>query len=256
MMYKRVVEEDIMANSRERILAAADMASQRLLQSRKWQDVMTVVLNDLRRAARVNMVTLFNVNNPPFPLPARWQECLRTGQTVCAITADLPDDERALLRGVVSMALVPLMVDGRWWGCLAFEDETAARIWTAAECEALKSAAATLALAIASRHNHLTTWSTPVIPLTGGIVVVPSDGRINIADMVQTLRELAEGCQARAIILHLRENPLVEPLMAAVRAAIAQGVRVIIAGDATMPNVETVNDLQTAFVTALMATPS
>ncbi len=245
-----------MVNSRERILAAADMASQRLLQSHKWQDVVTVVLNDLRRAARVSTVSLFNVENPPFPLPARWQERFVVGEPVCAITADLPDDERVLLRGVVSLALVPLMVDGRWWGCLAFEDESVARMWTAAECEALKSAAATLALAIASHHNHLTTWSTPVIPLTGGIVVLPSDGRVKMADMVETLRELAEGCQARAIILHLREQPLVEPLLAAVRATIAQGVRVIVAGDATMPNVESVPDLQTAFITALMSTPS
>jgi len=47
--------------------------------------------------------------------------------------------------GVRSTLIVPVMIDGRWWGHIAFDDAAPARAWSALEVEVLASAAAMLA---------------------------------------------------------------------------------------------------------------
>jgi diguanylate cyclase (GGDEF)-like protein/PAS domain S-box-containing protein len=48
---------------------------------------------------------------------------------------------------VKSLALVPIFVEGKWWGALGFEEYTEKRTWAAAERDALKVAAAIFAAA-------------------------------------------------------------------------------------------------------------
>ncbi|HYH23403.1 MAG TPA: PAS domain S-box protein [Azospirillum sp.] len=78
---------------------------------------------------------------------AGWACELLRGRPVHAAAADLGEPFRSLLEahGVRSTLIVPVMIDGRWWGHIAFDDAIPARAWSALEIEVLESAAATLA---------------------------------------------------------------------------------------------------------------
>jgi PAS domain S-box-containing protein len=78
---------------------------------------------------------------------AGWARDLLHGQPAQGATAGLDEPLRGMLEahGVRSFLLVPVMIDGRWWGHIAFDDARPARVWTALEVEVLASAAAMLA---------------------------------------------------------------------------------------------------------------
>ena len=52
-------------------------------------------------------------------------ELLGRGQPVYGLTRDFSESERPLLveaLGVLSIALVPIFVAGRWWGFIGFDE--------------------------------------------------------------------------------------------------------------------------------------
>ncbi|WP_051580199.1 PAS domain S-box protein [Pseudonocardia acaciae] len=81
---------------------------------------------------------------------ARTARVLGAGQVVAGNVADLPADERAVLepQGILSLVLVPVFVDGRWWGMIGFDECIRERSWSAAEIDALRAAASTLSAAV------------------------------------------------------------------------------------------------------------
>lgn len=81
----------------------------------------------------------------------RWLEELSLGRSLCGPVADFPVGERIILESqdILSIAVVPIFVSGRWWGFLGFDDCVRARMWSAAEIETLRSAAAILGAALA-----------------------------------------------------------------------------------------------------------
>ncbi len=84
----------------------------------------------------------------------RWAELLAAGQPICGLVADFPPSEQALLESqeIRSIAVVPIFSDNAWWGFLGFDDCVSDRIWSAAELEGLKSAAAVLGAAFDRRR--------------------------------------------------------------------------------------------------------
>jgi len=64
---------------------------------------------------------------------------------------DCAPAERAVLeaQGILSLGMVPVFVEGRWWGFLGFDDCTSEREWSTLEAEALRTAGDNLGAAIA-----------------------------------------------------------------------------------------------------------
>jgi two-component system, cell cycle sensor histidine kinase and response regulator CckA len=84
---------------------------------------------------------------PHFP---RWASLLGAGEVLTGLVRDLPEDERDALAmmGSKSVAAVPVVVEGEWWGFIGFEDFEREREWSAAETDALRTAAGLVAAAV------------------------------------------------------------------------------------------------------------
>ena len=166
------------ARRRDAILEALAYASGKLLMPGATDTVMSDALAQLGRAAGVSRAYIFQNQGtaeaglfasvryewaaPGQPsrsadpdlqrLPydagglARWVEILGGGRSLNGLVRDFPDAERALMerQGVLALAVVPIISAGDWWGWVGFDDRSSERAWSAAEVEALKSAAGAL----------------------------------------------------------------------------------------------------------------
>ena len=85
----------------------------------------------------------------------RFAELHRAGEAVMGVVADFLPEERPELekQGIVSLAELPVMVGGAWWGAVGFDDCVTARDWSAAEIDALRAAATLLGAAIARQRQ-------------------------------------------------------------------------------------------------------
>ncbi len=84
----------------------------------------------------------------------RWEHLLSGGELVSGLHHEFPLAEQPLLqsRGVLSILVLPVVVQEVWWGFLAFEDCEAHRVWPRSEIDALRTAAGTLGAAIHQRR--------------------------------------------------------------------------------------------------------
>jgi PAS domain S-box-containing protein len=84
------------------------------------------------------------------PAFARAAAALSAGQVVSANVSDLSPEEGKVLaaQGILSLVLVPVFVNGRWWGMIGFDECISERRWSAAEIDALRAAASTLSAAV------------------------------------------------------------------------------------------------------------
>jgi two-component system, sensor histidine kinase and response regulator len=103
----------------------------------------------------VRMGISLQLNNPlrqslPIQHFPHLLERFRAGQSFCAVTRELSQAERAILepQGVLSFALMPIVVRGAFWGFVGLDDCHEERVWSAPELECLRAAAAGLAGAI------------------------------------------------------------------------------------------------------------
>lgn len=107
----------------------------------------------------------------------QFEQTLSEGQPYAGIVADLSASERAVLepQGVLSLLVLPLLVNGEFFGFIGFSNCVEARTWTAAEVDLLRAAAAGLSLALEraqaaaalrqseSRYRLLTEHATDLI---------------------------------------------------------------------------------------------
>ena len=168
---------------RDAILEAVRVTAERFLDpSSGWEDEIGEVLATLARATGVSRVYLFEnrsvtaeevsttqrfewsaegvspqiANDLLTNLPmvrtgwGHWVELMRRGEPVIARTRDLAPSERQELEreGILSVALVPVHVDGGWWGFVGFDECFEERVWSAGEVDALRAAASTIGAAI------------------------------------------------------------------------------------------------------------
>jgi len=171
---------------REAILDAVTFASEEFLKTAAWEENIQEILARLGRAAEVSRVYIFEnhlapdgelltsqryewvapgitpqIDNPElqnFPWHAggfsRWVELLSQGELVYGHVRDFPESEREVLapQDIRSIAVVPVFVDGEWWGFIGFDECTAEREWSSMELDALRTAASTLGAAIQRRR--------------------------------------------------------------------------------------------------------
>ncbi|MCG8365062.1 MAG: PAS domain-containing protein [Pseudanabaenales cyanobacterium] len=78
----------------------------------------------------------------------RWTETMSQGECINEIITDFSESERAILalQGVLSVLILPLMVDGQFWGFIGFDNCHRARAWLSSEVSLLKAAASAISL--------------------------------------------------------------------------------------------------------------
>ena len=186
---ERGLERTAERQRRDAILKALRFAAERFLgEVGGWEESIQEILGRLGEAAEVSRVYIFEnrtgdagevratqryewvaqgispqIDNPRLKaLPyraagfGRWEELLSQGDLVYGHTRDFPQSERPELQAqdILSIAIVPILVEGEWWGFVGFDECLAEREWFAAEMDALKAAASTLGAALRRRRGE------------------------------------------------------------------------------------------------------
>jgi diguanylate cyclase (GGDEF)-like protein/PAS domain S-box-containing protein len=160
---------------REAIMAAISLAAEQFLRESSWEHSVPGVLERIGEAVGTSRVYVAmnytdengtihtslcyewavaglksRLNDPAMqhiPLRsaglARWEEILKSGQSICGLRRDFPKSEQDFLEnsGVLSTAVMPIFLDHIWWGFIGFDECTHQREWTTTELEALHAAA-------------------------------------------------------------------------------------------------------------------
>jgi PAS domain S-box-containing protein len=96
-------------------------------------------------------------NLPYHPYFSRWQEVLTAGGVIDGRIQDFPLAEQDLLKaqGILSILVLPLTVNTKFWGFIGFDNCVQARSLDEMEIRLLQSAASALALALERRQADL-----------------------------------------------------------------------------------------------------
>jgi PAS domain S-box-containing protein len=184
---RRKIEGEL--KRRDAILEAVRFAADQFLgEAAGWEESIKAVLERLGEATEASRVYVFEnytgedgelwatqryewvakgisaqIDNPVLKgLPykaagfGRWIQTLGRGDLVHGHVRELPESEQPELRfeGILSIALVPIFVEERWWGFIGFDECVEEREWSAAEVGALGAAAGTLGAAIRRRRTE------------------------------------------------------------------------------------------------------
>jgi PAS domain S-box-containing protein len=86
----------------------------------------------------------------PWSALPRWKAALEDGFVIHGLLREFPPAERRFLegRGILSMLVVPISVEGRFWGFIGYDDCRHERPWLDGEISALKALAASLGISI------------------------------------------------------------------------------------------------------------
>lgn len=87
----------------------------------------------------------------------RWPSLLADGEPVRGLVEHLPSSERAQLepQGIVSLLVLPVFVDGRWWGFIGFDDTVLPRQWMDGDLLLLRTAADMVAAFLERQRDRL-----------------------------------------------------------------------------------------------------
>jgi PAS domain S-box-containing protein len=173
---RKATEEDL--RRKGQILEAVAFSSAGFLAPGGWQDRAPAVLEQLGESVEASSAFIFE-NLPGGTVTSLRQEwvapgippirdprvhaldwntlsygpwcaaALGTGQPVTLATRDLPPEGMIRQSGFASLLLVPIFVEEKWWGQLAFGQYGNDRRWSAAEMGALRAAANSLGSALA-----------------------------------------------------------------------------------------------------------
>jgi diguanylate cyclase (GGDEF)-like protein len=80
----------------------------------------------------------------------RWYNILSKGGVVSGLVKDFPKSEKEILcpQGILSLLVVPVVIDEEFWGFIGFDDCQSERVWTRVEESTLLVAAASIGAAI------------------------------------------------------------------------------------------------------------
>ncbi len=193
---------------RDAIMEAVRYAAERFLDSRTvWEDAIQSVLERLGRATRVSQVYVSRIQidadgevwsreihhwavpgdsiPPPrvesrgVPLRAmglgQVVDQLIAGEAAFGHTRDFPSaasQEYALAQGVRSWAIVPIFVEGAWWGVMGLDEFKLERDFSAPERDSLKAAADTLGAAIGRQNaEERTRWLAAIVESSDDAII-------------------------------------------------------------------------------------
>jgi two-component system, cell cycle sensor histidine kinase and response regulator CckA len=174
------VERDL--RRRDAILEAVSHAAARLVAQPSWRDAADDLLERLAVAAEASRAYLFECGRRS---DGKWFASQRFEWVAGGVTAELDnphaqdmcfeevglerlarlgarnelfagkvcdfaEGERAVFNryDILAIAIVPIFVDGDWWGFIGFDDCATERTWSPAELDALRTASSLLAAAV------------------------------------------------------------------------------------------------------------
>lgn len=87
---------------------------------------------------------------------SRWIQELGQRRPIFGNVIDFPISEQEFLytQNILSIAVVPIFVDGEWWGFLGFDECRSPRLWSEPEIESLRTAAALIGNAISRERSR------------------------------------------------------------------------------------------------------
>ncbi len=173
------VRSECLSQGKESILEAVCFAAEQFLERGDWESSVQAVLARLGQSMGVTRVYLVeNIDIPeveplmnkrfewvassdvptdwpgqgdvPYGPLTDWAKSLSAGLIVHGSTKDFSDRQQNMLAelGVLSLAIVPIFVNSRWWGFIAYEDHKADRPWLPSQLDALQTASSILGAAI------------------------------------------------------------------------------------------------------------
>lgn len=172
----------------------------------------------------------------------RWERLLKQNQVVYGKVADFPAVEQELLvaQDILAVVAAPIFVGPTWWGMMGFDHCSAAHSWDEVEVEALRSAAVMFGAALyrreteehvlAAQREALRELSTPLIPITDEVVIMPLIGAIDSGRAQLVMETLLDGVaqqQARLVILDITGVPVVDSQVAQALIRAAQAVKLL-----------------------------
>jgi PAS domain S-box-containing protein len=250
---ERGLEEAQQRRRHNAILEAVRFAAEHFLGNPTgWEENVRSVLHRLGEAAGVSRVYIFEnyvgedgqvwatqryewvapgvpaqIDNPVLrAIPyrdagfARWEEVLGRGSPVYGNTADFPESERPEMRAeeILSIVVVPIFVEGRWWGFIGFDDCSKEREWSVAEIDALKAATSTLGAALQRQvmeedlRGSEERYRAVIEQATDGIYLLDADARRiletnpSFEKMLGYAADEMRGMEVYDIVAHPREN--------------------------------------------------
>lgn len=131
----------------ERVASAAGAQRAYLLGNRHVRDGRVVAWErhewrsfDLAEELQHPIVDTVDAYAPGF---ARWKILLDDGRPISSLVANLPEGEQRALKetGLRSIFVLPITINGQWWGEIGLGDCTSDRVWTSVEVDALRTLA-------------------------------------------------------------------------------------------------------------------
>lgn len=124
-------------------------------------------------------------NMPVARVIPHWTELFSRGEVVAGNISSFPDAERSILepQEIKSILLLPLMVNGQWFGLIGFDNCYEEKVWDASEIYLLQAAAAAIALSYERRlvNRELRTTNAELNALFNAmdelILVLDAEGR-------------------------------------------------------------------------------
>ncbi len=227
-------QAEVELQNREAILGAINLAAQQFLRTTSWESNIPAFLERLGQAVGSGRTFIFQnyckengqlhtrqtyewtahgisaqLGNRKFqniPItqigPEPWSAQLHQRKLVTATTSQMlvSESQEMVERKVLSTTLVPIFVEGQWWGILGMEDYAHERTWETAELEALRAAADIVGAAEIRVRNEAALQSRQrALSLQHEIVVSAlqsSDLETMAQNLVDRLTELvrADGC--------------------------------------------------------------
>lgn len=175
---RKRVEETLA--KRERYLAVLVEVQRELLTFREQKTQYTNILQLLGQVTAASQVYLYEIHHAPgeiartvrqaiwygdrhksqasalpsslFDQSSRWTRLLAQGEIINGAANEFPDTEYVLLKaeGILSILVLPLLVNGEFWGFIGFDDRVKARTWDTLEISLLRTAASAITL----HHEH------------------------------------------------------------------------------------------------------
>jgi PAS domain S-box-containing protein len=169
---RKKVEEAIATRLRYEEGVAA--CSKALMRDAPTKDALTEALNHLLKASGTSRVYIFenfedpedglclklthevcapgvssNLDDPVLQHGAykqgfeRWRKTLSRGKSIQGFVESFPQSERVILdpQGILSILVLPLRVDGKWYGFIGFDDVEIRRVWNEEDIRLLQTAA-------------------------------------------------------------------------------------------------------------------
>jgi PAS domain S-box-containing protein len=148
--------------------------SKALMRDAPTKDALTEALNHLLKASGTSRVYIFenfedpedglclklthevcapgvssNLDDPVLQHGAykqgfeRWRKTLSRGKSIQGFIESFPQSERVILdpQGILSILILPLRVDGKWYGFIGFDDVEIRRVWNEEDIRLLQTAA-------------------------------------------------------------------------------------------------------------------